>query len=165
MSLKVGVETHIELDLDYKLFCKCIRTQNCDICMGVPGAIPVFSNKKALEKVRALAFFLGSKVTKKLRYDRKHYYYVDSPKGYQLSQQRDPLAKGGSLLLLRTNFAVCFNKIILEEDPASYDKGIVDYSRAGRAIIELVTEPCFQGSVESIKPILKQYFHQSDHKT
>lgn len=150
----IGLEIHAELKTQTKMFCDCKNdpfnsapNQNvCPICMGHPGTLPVI-NKKAVESVLRVGVALGSELADFTEFDRKNYFYPDIPKGYQLSQYKYPLVKGGTLN------GVAITRVHLEEDTASsgHDEGdysLVDFNRAGVPLMELVTEPVIHSAEE-----------------
>lgn len=143
----VGLEIHVELNTDTKMFCACKNAEDeaapnthiCPVCMGHPGTLPTV-NKKAVESVIQVGLALGSTIATYTEFDRKNYFYPDIPKGYQISQFAYPFVRGGSLL------GVEVTRVHLEEDTArSLHEGkegsLVDYNRAGVPLMELVTEP------------------------
>src|SRR3990167_10571023 len=108
--LTVGLEIHAELSTKTKMFCNSgndinlsaqtselrPNTNVCPICLGYPGTLPVI-NKEAVRKVLRLGLAVGGEIADYTEFDRKHYFYPDIPKGYQISQYKYPLIKGGSL--------------------------------------------------------------------
>jgi aspartyl-tRNA(Asn)/glutamyl-tRNA(Gln) amidotransferase subunit B len=143
----IGLEIHAELKTETKMFCDSKNDpfnakpneHVCPICMGHPGTLPVIS-KKAVESVLRVGVALGSELADFTEFDRKNYFYPDIPKGYQLSQYKYPLVKGGELA------GVAITRVHLEEDTASsgHDEGdysLIDFNRAGVPLMELVTEP------------------------
>lgn len=160
VEIKIGLEVHCQLtNLKTKLFCSCSsdyrekepNTLICPICMGMPGTLPVL-NEKALEDAIMVAIALNSKISKRMLFFRKNYFYPDMPKNFQISQYDKaggvPLALGGYIQI--NGKKVRIRRIQLEEDPGklSYEGTIesstytlVDYNRAGIALIEIVTEP------------------------
>jgi len=151
---KIGLEIHLELGTKTKLFCSCKNDPEetepnkniCPICTGQPGVLPVL-NKQALIYAYSLAQALKMKINEKSIFARKHYFYPDLPKNYQISQYEIPLAVDGEVLLLRENFQkkVRIKRLHLEEDTASnihqVNYSLIDFNRSGIPLIEIVTEP------------------------
>lgn len=144
----IGIEVHAELKTNSKMFCGCKNDPHhsepnaniCPVCMGDPGSLPVV-NKAAMEKVLMVGVALGSELATFTEFDRKHYFYPDLPKGYQISQYQYPLVKRGTLT------GVSITRIHLEEDAArsqheGHEGTLIDYNRAGVPLMELVTDPC-----------------------
>ncbi|MEK7607423.1 MAG: Asp-tRNA(Asn)/Glu-tRNA(Gln) amidotransferase subunit GatB [Patescibacteria group bacterium] len=143
----IGLEIHAELATQTKMFCDSKNdpfnaepnTNVCPICMGHPGTLPVI-NKKAVEHVLRVGVAVEGKIADFTEFDRKNYFYPDIPKGYQISQYKYPLVRGGELADVK------ITRIHLEEDTASsgHDEGdysLIDFNRAGVPLMELVTEP------------------------
>jgi aspartyl-tRNA(Asn)/glutamyl-tRNA(Gln) amidotransferase subunit B len=174
----IGLEVHIQLtNLNTKLFCSCNanyrgaepNTFNCPICLGLPGSLPTI-NKKAIDFATRLALALDCKINKSTYFFRKNYFYVDLPKGFQISQYNKAGGKAfadGGKITIKLNGAkkdIKLNRIHLEEDPARLvHKGsiatspytLVDYNRSGVCLIEIVTEPVIS-SPEEAREYLKQ---------
>lgn len=171
-AVLIGLEVHVQLtNLKTKLFCGCStdyrqdppNTHVCPICLGVPGALPVV-NRKAVEDAIVVSLALGSQVAEKSYFFRKNYYYPDMAKNYQISQYDKaggvPIARGGSVTL-QVNHAprrIQITRLQLEEDPAklvhlgpidSSPYTLVDYNRAGVALLEIVTEPDLRSPAEA----------------
>ncbi len=151
----IGLEIHAELKTQTKMFCACKNdpfngapnANVCPICMGHPGTLPVI-NKKAVESVLRVGRAIGAELADFTEFDRKNYFYPDIPKGYQLSQYKYPLVKGGVV------GGVAITRVHLEEDTASssHDTGdysLVDFNRAGVPLMELVTEPVIHSAEEA----------------
>jgi aspartyl-tRNA(Asn)/glutamyl-tRNA(Gln) amidotransferase subunit B len=151
---KIGLEIHLELGTKTKLFCSCKNDPEetepnkniCPICTGQPGVLPVL-NRQALIYAYSLAQALKMKINEKSIFARKHYFYPDLPKNYQISQYEIPLAVDGEVLLLRENFQkkIRIRRLHLEEDTASNihqaNYSLIDFNRSGVPLIEIVTEP------------------------
>src|SRR3989338_6716590 len=105
-KLVLGLEIHVHLKTETKMFCGCTtniygtepNTHTCPVCLGLPGALPV-PNFEAVQKTQQLGLVLGCNLNKASNFDRKHYFYPDLPKGYQISQYKHPLCEGGSVEL------------------------------------------------------------------
>jgi len=146
----IGLEVHCQLATRTKLFCACAaefgappNTRVCPLCLGAPGALPVL-NEGAVELALRAALALGCTLDPASRFERKHYFYCDLPKGYQISQFARPLASGGGIELAGGKF-VRLKRIHMEEDAgkAIHDRGahtLVDLNRAGVPLIEIVSE-------------------------
>ncbi len=156
-DIVIGMEIHVELATDTKLFCGCSRkaleeetpnTRTCQICLGHPGSKPKL-NKKAVEYALKICLALGSEISPQLIFSRKSYFYPDLAKNYQISQYEIPLGIGGHITL-DSGKNINLIRIHMEEDPASlvHPSGIndssfvlVDYNRSGNPLCEIVTEP------------------------
>lgn len=153
LTVKIGLEIHIQLSTQRKMFCLCSNKGEdeepnkfvCPICLGMPGTLPI-PNIEAIKSVLKLGLALGCDIAKESKFDRKHYFYPDLPKGYQISQYDMPFVKGGVVEIADTEpFKVRINRIHLEEDAGklihSPNFTIVDLNRAGTPLAELVSEP------------------------
>ncbi|TLN18764.1 Asp-tRNA(Asn)/Glu-tRNA(Gln) amidotransferase subunit GatB, partial [bacterium] len=158
----IGLETHIQLNTQTKIFCSCKaeswydapNTNICPVCCGLPGVLPVL-NKAAVEKGVLLATAMHSEIRPLSFFDRKNYFYPDLPKGYQISQFDQSLAKGGYLDLPVPASAspdgnayvrrVSITKLHLEEDAGKTKNAggqrFVDFNRCGVPLVEMVTGP------------------------
>jgi len=158
----IGLEIHIELSTKSKMFCSCPNeadeihpnTNICPICTGQPGVLPTV-NKQAVIYTLILAKALNSKINLKSYFARKNYFYPDLPKNYQISQYNLPLAVDGKLYIFIKNEKkkIRIRRIHLEEDTGKLihhkDYSLIDFNRAGRPLLELVTEPDINSSDEA----------------
>ncbi|HXV88609.1 MAG TPA: Asp-tRNA(Asn)/Glu-tRNA(Gln) amidotransferase subunit GatB [Nitrososphaeraceae archaeon] len=170
MSLvMIGLEIHAQITaLNSKLFCSCRgnyrdlgpNTNICEICCGLPGSLPVI-NKRAIEYSTMTSVALGCKVPDKIMFYRKNYFYPDLPKNFQITQYNvygfSSIGVDG-IYELDDAKQIRISRIQLEEDPGriAYSEGgtnvrnsaLIDYNRAGVALIEIVTKPDFTGPKE-----------------
>jgi aspartyl-tRNA(Asn)/glutamyl-tRNA(Gln) amidotransferase subunit B len=148
-DLTLGIEIHVQTKTNSKMFSKAAssydQTPNTNIHqidLGYPGTKPVV-NLKAFEHAICLASELNMDISKETSFDRKHYFYQDLPKGFQITQFFQPIGKNGTLTLPNGN-EIKITQIHMEEDTAKQikkDDGIyLDYNRAGIPLIEIVTD-------------------------
>jgi aspartyl-tRNA(Asn)/glutamyl-tRNA(Gln) amidotransferase subunit B len=159
--MKIGLEVHLKLNIDKKLFCNClnneystINTNFCEICLGEPGSLPLL-NLEAVSIAFKCAKLLEMEYNPFIYYLRKHYSYHDLPKGYQLTMDEEgAIGKNGNIKVYKgykyTEKIVPLKILILEEDPCSIVKGILNYNRSGSPLLELVTEPVFTSADEVV---------------
>jgi aspartyl-tRNA(Asn)/glutamyl-tRNA(Gln) amidotransferase subunit B len=181
----IGLEVHCQVKTATKMFCACEtsfadepNTHTCPVCLGLPGALPVL-NRHAIEKTLLAGLLLDGNSPEISKWDRKNYFYPDMPKNYQTSQFDLPLCIGGGVPVYdfcyptdvrksipRPGLVIRLNRIHLEEDVAKSthlgNSSIIDFNRAGTPLMEIVSEPDLQSSIEayaylrSLQMILQQ---------
>lgn len=155
-TITVGIECHVQLKTNTKLFSSVANdareaapnTLVSHICFGLPGALPVL-NEAAVHLAMRAAFALGTEPQKFSKFDRKHYFYPDLPKGYQITQFDQPIILNGSITIDVDGAPkkIGITRAHLEEDagksthPAGKDYSLVDLNRAGTPLLEIVSEP------------------------
>jgi aspartyl-tRNA(Asn)/glutamyl-tRNA(Gln) amidotransferase subunit B len=160
----IGIETHVQLKTKTKLFAAvgndareaAPNTLISHICVGMPGALPVL-NEAAIVLCAKAAFALGTEPQKFSKFDRKHYFYPDLPKGYQITQYDRPIIVGGSVEIEAAGQKKKINltRAHLEEDagknihPEGADYSLVDLNRAGTPLLEIVSEPEIHSAAEA----------------
>ncbi|HEV7711305.1 MAG TPA: Asp-tRNA(Asn)/Glu-tRNA(Gln) amidotransferase subunit GatB [Asanoa sp.] len=158
----IGLETHVELGTNTKMFCGCPtdfggepNTRVCPVCLGLPGSLPV-ANKAAIEATIRIGLALNCSIATWCRFARKNYFYPDMPKDFQISQYDEPLCVDGYLDVEvdgRT-VRIGIERVHLEEDTGKTlhvggatgrihgaTESLVDYNRAGIPLVEIVTKP------------------------
>jgi len=172
LGIKIGLEIHVQLtSLKTKLFCstpanyrgKEPNTYVCPVCLGLPGTLPVV-NRRAVEYAIAVALALNCEVNHRLVFVRKHYFYPDLPKNYQISQYNGPgfaaVASNGYVKIYADGKTklVRIRRINIEEDPGrihyvgsmgASPYSLIDYNRSGIALLEIVTEPDMESPREA----------------
>ena len=154
----IGVEVHAQLSTRSKMFCGCPTTfgaapnsQTCPICLGMPGVLPVI-NRQAVEFAVRTALAFGLRINGACRFARKHYYYPDMPKNFQISQYEEPLAEDGGLEIdggsgprrigiQRLHLEEDVGKLVHEGVFATAQASLVDYNRSGTPLMETVSRP------------------------
>jgi aspartyl-tRNA(Asn)/glutamyl-tRNA(Gln) amidotransferase subunit B len=158
----LGLEVHVELNTETKMFCGCPttfggapNTQVCPVCLGLPGSLPVV-NGKAVESAIRIGLALNCSIAARSRFARKNYFYPDMPKNYQISQYDEPIAVDGYLDVEvdGETYRIGVERAHMEEDTGKSlhmggatgrihgaDYSLVDYNRAGIPLIEIVTKP------------------------
>jgi aspartyl-tRNA(Asn)/glutamyl-tRNA(Gln) amidotransferase subunit B len=166
----IGLETHIQLNTASKIFCGCKadswqdppNTNICPVCTGLPGALPVL-NRAVVEKAARLAAAMHvSEISPRSFFARKNYFYPDLPKGYQISQYDEPLARGGSFDLPLPDGRVRkvhITKLHVEEDAGkTLHRGarrFIDFNRCGVPLVEMVTGPDLRSADEVAQYLIR----------
>lgn len=159
----IGLEIHVQLSTNTKMFCSCPvtfgaepNTQVCPVCLGHPGTLPV-ANERAVEYATRIALALGCRIAGHTVFHRKNYFYPDLPKAYQISQYDLPLGVGGRLDVELDDgsvFPVGITRVHMEEDAGKLvhaggatgrihgaEYSLVDFNRGGTPLVEVVSEP------------------------
>ena len=153
----IGVEIHVQLQTETKMFSPCKwqygeppNTLTCPVTMAYPGTLPII-NKKAVNSAIMIGHALNCKINRYSEFSRKHYFYPDLPKGYQISQFDKPICGKGNLNVEfnNKNYNIAITRAHLEEDAGKLihsleNTSLVDYNRSGAPLIEIVTEPDFR---------------------
>jgi aspartyl-tRNA(Asn)/glutamyl-tRNA(Gln) amidotransferase subunit B len=164
-DLIVGLEIHVQTNTSSKMFCSCPtgyfqedpNTHICPVCLGLPGALPV-PNKRALELCILMGLALNCDIDKEIHFDRKHYFYPDLPKGYQISQYKRPICSDGYVETV-SGVKIDIERIHQEEDVAKSTHhvenstgkqySLIDYNKSGVPLIEIVTKPCIRSAKDA----------------
>ena len=159
----IGLEVHVQLNTKTKLFCSCPtsfnhkqNTNTCPTCLALPGALPVL-NKEVLHKSIMLGTAIEATINKTSYFDRKSYFYPDSPSAYQITQLYTPIVEHGKLTIDfedGTNKTIRINRAHIEADAGKniHDGDIskVDLNRAGTPLLEIVSEPDMRSAEEAV---------------
>ncbi len=165
-ELVIGLETHVELSTESKLFCSCgghsaAGEPNdcvCPACSGMPGMLPV-TNRHAIELAVKAGFMLNCKINQYTTFDKKSYYYPDLPASYQTTQWFNPICVDGSVQIGERTIGI--KQIHLEEDAGKLvhddatNTSLVDFNRTSVPLIEIVSRPDFRSSDEVITYLKK----------
>jgi aspartyl-tRNA(Asn)/glutamyl-tRNA(Gln) amidotransferase subunit B len=166
----IGLETHIQLNTASKIFCGCRadswqdppNTNICPVCTGLPGALPAL-NRTVVEKgVLLAAAMRAEQISPRSYFARKNYFYPDLPKGYQISQYDEPLARGGSFQLPLPDGSerrVSISKLHVEEDAGKTihrgGRRFIDFNRCGVPLVEMVTGPDLRSADEVAQYLIR----------
>ncbi len=160
----IGIEVHLHLKTRSKMFCGCAVRYDarpnscvCPVCLGMPGVLPVM-NAKAVELAVRMALALECTIPDLAKWDRKHYYYPDLPKNYQISEYDQPLGLGGHLDIETDGGPrrIRITRVHLEEDAGKLmhaegggNYSVVDLNRTGTPLLEIVSEPDVHSAQEA----------------
>ena len=164
----IGLEVHVQIKTASKMFTRVAtgygeppNTLTDPVVLALPGALPVL-NKAALDAIIKTGLMLGCEIAEVTRWDRKNYFYPDSPKNYQLSQYDQPVCRHGaveielpgpSLAVMGEHKHIALTRIHLEEDVGKLNHeavdSLIDYNRAGTPLMEIVTEPVLRSADEA----------------
>jgi len=158
----IGLEIHVQLKTKSKMFCGCDNnaegaepnTLICPVCLGLPGVLPM-ANRQAIEWTLKTGLATNGQIADFSKFDRKHYFYPDLPKGYQISQYDLPFINGGEVEIETSDGkkVIHLTRIHLEEDAGKLihngQDSLVDLNRAGTPLMEIVTEPEINSPAEA----------------
>ncbi len=165
----IGIEVHVELSTDSKMFCGCAvdfgaepNTNTCPVCLGLPGALPV-PNRRAIDWIMAIGLALNCQVSPRSVFHRKNYFYADLPKNYQISQFDVPVCVDGHLdvSLEGSTTRVGIERAHMEEDTGksthlgeggrihAAESTLLDFNRSGVPLVEIVSKPDMRSAAES----------------
>ena len=175
-ELVMGLETHVELSTESKIFCSCGGHGKgtepndcvCPACSGMPGMLPVM-NKKVVELAVTAGLMLNCNINKYTTFDKKNYYYPDLPCAYQITQINHPICTDGCVTLKTSEGTrdIRIKQIHMEEDAGklvhSGNSSFVDFNRTSVPLIEIVTQPDFRSAEEVVTYLnkLKSMFRSS----
>ncbi|MCC5789286.1 MAG: Asp-tRNA(Asn)/Glu-tRNA(Gln) amidotransferase subunit GatB [Opitutales bacterium] len=164
----IGLEVHVQIKTESKMFTRAPagygappNTLTDPVVMGLPGVLPVM-NKKAIDKIIKAGLLLKCEIAEVCKWDRKNYFYPDSPKNYQISQYDQPICEGGEVEIelpgpsrnvMGEHRMVALTRIHLEEDVGKLNHfdgdSLVDLNRAGTPLMEIVSEPVMHSGDEA----------------
>ncbi len=167
-ELVIGLETHVELDTQSKIFCSCGGHSSpkepndcvCPACSGMPGMLPVM-NKRVVELAVTAGLMLNCDINRYTTFDKKNYYYPDLPCAYQITQLNHPICTNGLVTVKTASGArdIRIKQIHMEEDAGKLVHGgkvsYVDFNRTSVPLIEIVTQPDFRSAEEVVSYLNK----------
>lgn len=158
----VGLEVHVELSTKTKIYCSCTtdfggkaNSHVCPVCLGLPGSLPQL-NKKVVEYAIKAGLALNCNITELGRMDRKNYFYPDTPKNYQITQDEHPICRDGFIEVEKEDGTI--KKIEIERIHMEEDAGkllhtpagsLIDFNRSGVPLIEIVSRPDMRSAEEA----------------
>jgi aspartyl-tRNA(Asn)/glutamyl-tRNA(Gln) amidotransferase subunit B len=169
MKVKIGLETHVQLNTKSKVFCGCMNPVNleeeplpntitCDTCLGMPGSKPR-TNRRIVEAGLKMGLALNCRIERAIFFSRKTYFYPDMSKNFQITQYEVPLARNGRISINANGKTkrIGITRVHMEEDPAKVvhvgglggKHTLVDYNRSGIPLLEIVTDPDFSSPAEA----------------
>ena len=163
-KMDIGIEVHVQLNTKSKIFCPCSNAQEqtpnknlCPICAGYPGVLPVL-NQQVVDFAVLAGLGTNCEISLISEFDRKHYFYPDLPKNYQITQNDYPICRNGYVMIRLENGStkkIRINRIHIEEDAGKNThseltgESFVDLNRTGTPLIEVVTEPDIESAEEA----------------
>jgi len=163
-KMDIGIEVHVQLNTKSKIFCPCSNAQEqtpnkslCPICAGHPGVLPVL-NKQVIDFAILAGLGTNCDISLISEFDRKHYFYPDLPKNYQITQNDYPICRNGHVIIRLDDGStkkIRINRIHIEEDAGKNThsdltgESFVDLNRTGTPLIEVVTEPDIESAEEA----------------
>ena len=163
----IGLEVHAQLKTESKIFCgssaafgAAPNANTCTVDLGLPGVLPVL-NRQVVDYTLRLGLAVGGRIAPVCRFARKHYFYPDLPKGYQISQYEEPISEGGEIRILakggeerrirlvRIHIEEDAGKLIHGEELGDPGHSYVDLNRAGVPLLEIVSEPDLRSPEEA----------------
>lgn len=165
----IGLEVHVQLNTDSKIFAQSAteygaeaNMQACDVSIALPGTLPVM-NREAARLAVKFGLATNSTINSRSIFARKHYFYPDLPKGYQISQYEQPIVGKGSLEILTSDGlkTITITRAHLEEDAGKslheefHELSGIDLNRAGIPLLEIVSEPEMHSSAEAVSYLRK----------
>lgn len=162
--MDIGIEVHVQLNTKSKIFCACSNAQEqtpnkniCPVCAGYPGVLPVL-NKQVVEFAVLAGLGTNCEISPISEFDRKHYFYPDLPKNYQITQNDHPICRNGYVMIRLEDGStkkIRINRIHIEEDAGKNThsdftgESFVDLNRTGTPLIEIVTEPDIENAEQA----------------
>lgn len=163
-ELVIGLETHVELSTESKIFCSCGGHSSpkeandcvCPACSGMPGMLPVM-NKRVVELAVTAGLMLNCEISRYTTFDKKNYYYPDLPCAYQITQLNHPICTNGLVSVGKRDIRI--KQIHMEEDAGKLVHegkfSFVDFNRTSVPLIEIVTQPDFRSADEVVAYLTK----------